>query len=363
MAKRFQHGSLQRVHRGGRLVYLGFWYDNTGARKSKTLGTVADLTKTEAREKLDTLLRPVNEQRQTTPATFANFVNDIVLPAKRRQWKASTRQTTEDRISRILIPEFKDEPLTSLTRGTLQDFLDNLAKNGTSWSVVAHTRWDLSMICKFAHNEGLINRNTSALLHIPDAPTKERHVLTIEQARLLLAAFPVRERLIIKLCGLAGLRPGEAFATKWSDLSDKGLRITRRVYRGVIDVPKSKKGNRIAALSKSIISDLEEWHNLSPNTKPEDWIFASENGKTPLWPTNVWYDKICPTLKDINLSWVNYQVLRRSAASLMNQLGIEGKTVSDQLGHNLDVSQNIYTQAGIDQQRRAVDTLDSALRT
>jgi integrase len=92
-------------------------------------------------------------------------------------------------------------------------------------------------------------------------------------------SFPVRERLILTLCGLAGLRPGEIFGLKWSEVSDKGLRITRRVYRGVIDTPKSRKGNRIAALSKSIISDLEEWRNLSPNTNPDDWIFASENAR------------------------------------------------------------------------------------
>lgn len=342
---------------------MGFYYDETGTRRSKTLGTVAELTKTKAHEQLDNLVRPVNEQRGSARATFANFVNNIVLPAKRRQWKDSTRQTTEERIARILIPEFKDEPLTKITRATLQDFLDKLATNGTSWSVVAHTRWDLSMVMKFAHNEGLINRNPAALLHIPDAPTKERHVLTLDQARLLFSSFPVRERLILKLCGLAGLRPGETFGLKWSDISDKGLRISRRVYRGVIDTPKSKKGNRIAALSKSIISDLKEWQGLSPNTTPDDWIFASENPATPIQPTNALHDKILPILKKIDLAWVNYQVLRRSAASLMNQLGIEGKTVAEQLGHGLDVSQNIYTQAGIEQQTNAVNRLDDALNT
>jgi integrase len=363
MAKRFQHGSLQRLQRGGRLVWMGFWYDAAGQRHSKTLGTVADLTKTDAREKLDALVRPVNEQRRVTAYTFGTFVKDVVLPAKRRYWKASSRMTTEDRIERTLIPAFQDRELTSLTRGMLQDFLDRLAADGTAWSIIAHTRWDLSMIMKFAHNEGHINRNPAALLHIPDAPRRERHVLTIQQAKLVFTSFGVRERLILKLCGLAGLRPGEALAAKWSDVSEKGLRIQRRVYRGVIDTPKSTKGNRIAALSKSLREDLREWHATTAHPAPEDWIFASENSKTPLWPTNVWHDKIRPTLDTLGLSWVNYQVLRRSAASLLNQLGVEGKTVADQLGHALDVSQNVYTQAGLDQQRRAIEKLDNALRS
>lgn len=122
-----------------------------------------------------------------------------------------------------------------------------------------------------------------------------------------------------------------------------------------------QKGNRIAALSESIKDDLHEWRNNTPNNTDEDWIFASENPKTPLWPTNVWHDKIRPTLNKLGLSWVNYQVLRRSTASLMNQLGIDGKTVSDQLGHTLDVSQNVYTQAGIKQQTNAVNKLDEAI--
>jgi integrase len=58
---------------------------------------------------------------------------------------------------------------------------------------------------------------------------------------------------------------------------------------------------------------------------------------------------------------VNYQVLRRSAATLMNQLGIDGKIVADQLGHTLDVSQNVYTQAGIKRQQESVNQLDDAI--
>jgi integrase len=130
----------------------------------------------------------------------------------------------------------------------------------------------------------------------------------------------------------------------------------------VIDTPKSNKGKRIAALSTSVIEDLAEWRNMSPNTAPDDWIFPSENSTTPLWPTNVWYDKIRPTLETLGMTWVNYQVLRRSTASLLNQFGVEGKTVADQLGHGLDVSQNVYTQAGIKQQTNAVNILDNALR-
>jgi integrase len=80
-----------------------------------------------------------------------------------------------------------------------------------------------------------------------------------------------------------------------------------------------------------------------------------------VWANNAWYDKIRPTLKTFGLAWVNYQILRRSCSTLLNHLGADGKTVADQLGHTLDVNQNVYTTAAIGRQRDAVNSLDDAL--
>ena len=45
----------------------------------------------------------------------------------------------------------------------------------------------------------------------------------------------------------------------------------------------------------------------------------------------------------------------------MNDLKVDPKIVADQLGHTLDVSQNIYTQSALKRQKEAVDSLESAL--
>jgi hypothetical protein len=42
------------------------------------------------------------------------------------------------------------------------------------------------------------------------------------------------------------------------------------------------------------------------------------------------------------MGWPNFQVMRRTHATLTNALGISGKLVADQLGHSLDVNQNVY---------------------
>jgi len=45
----------------------------------------------------------------------------------------------------------------------------------------------------------------------------------------------------------------------------------------------------------------------------------------------------------------------------LNDLGIDGKLVSQQLGHTLDVNQNVYTKVGLDRQTAAVALLDQAI--
>ncbi len=60
------------------------------------------------------------------------------------------------------------------------------------------------------------------------------------------------------------------------------------------------------------------------------------------------------------MGWVTFQVMRRTHSSLMNDLKVDPKIVADQLGHTLDVSQNIYTQSAL-KRKEAVDSLESAL--
>ena len=46
----------------------------------------------------------------------------------------------------------------------------------------------------------------------------------------------------------------------------------------------------------------------------------------------------------------------------MNDLRVDPKIVADQLGHTLDVNQNIYTQSGLERRKEAVDSLELALQ-
>ena len=44
-------------------------------------------------------------------------------------------------------------------------------------------------------------------------------------------------------------------------------------------------------------------------------------------------------LKAVGLDWVNFHVMRRTHATLMNEIDDDPKLVADQLGHTVDVNQ------------------------
>jgi integrase len=160
--------------------------------------------------------------------------------------------------------------------------------------------------------------------------------MTKEELNQVINHFALRERLILKLTGIAGMRPGEVYAVKWGDQSKDGFRITRPIYRGKLDSPESSMSVRLAALGPSITTDLNAWRSLQRDIAPNAWVFPSEKGTTPLNPSNHWRRTFLEPLDTMGFKWVNYQVLRRRCSSLLNDLGIDGKLVSQQLGHTLD---------------------------
>jgi len=91
-------------------------------------------------------------------------------------------------------------------------------------------------------------------------------------------------------------------------------------------------------------------------------MFPSENLRTPLSRDNVWRRSIQPKLAAVGLGWASFQVMRRTHSTLMNKLQVDPKLVADQLGHTLDVNQNVYTIPELGRRRDAVNQLEAALQ-
>jgi integrase len=360
MRRRYQNGSLLKV--GG--SWIAQWWQD-GHRRKKTLGKASKMTKAQAKDELAQIVAPINarEQGANSEMTLESFMSDVYLPLYRRKWKASTIETNANRLEVHIGGEFGARKLRTIQRMELQEFLERKADSGLSYSVVAHLRWDLRQIFRLAVAEASLLKNPAETLFIPrNAAQPIRRVMNFEEVKTCIEALERRESLIVRLAVLGGMRPGEIFGLKCGQLGELCATIRQRVYRGKIDSPKTVHSIRDAALPAGLLSDIREWVFDLPNRDADAWMFPSERMTTPLAKDNVWRRSIGPKLKAVGLDWVDFHVLRRTSSSLMNDLGIEGKVVSDQLGHTLDVNQNVYTQSSLKRRRQAVDSLETALK-
>ncbi|MCH8268868.1 MAG: site-specific integrase [Acidobacteria bacterium] len=361
--QQYQHGYLQKKARAEGAVWIGRWRED-GKRKSVILGLCSTMTKSKARSKLDDILAPLNAHagRGSHEMTVQEYIEGVYLPFGRRRWKDSTKGTTEQRISTHIAADLGGRLLRSVTRDDLQSFLDAKAAAGLSFSVVDHLRWDLNSIFALAANDGLVAGNPAEALFTPrECKRAEKRVMSPEDVVRGLAVLPLRERLIVKLAVLAGMRPGEIFGLRWPSVAKDHAVIRQRIYRGKTDTPKTTRSSRIVAFPRLVIRDVAAWRELALDSS--GWVFPSERLSTPLWRDNVWNRSIAPVWKKIGLEWATFQVMRRTYATLSKVSGADPKVTADQMGHGLGVNLDVYARSGLPQLVEAVGRVEAMLES
>jgi len=340
-------------------------YREAGVRKYHTVGLHSKMSKSQAQEKQAEFMKEVNARAAHAPdpnVTFGDFLEGVALPFYRSKWKRSTASTTESRIRHHLLEEFGPEKLTGLTLKPLQAFLS--AKATTfSRSIVAHLRWDLRAIFKLAVAEGYTERDPTGALFTPkEAKVAETRAMNRKEARQHINALDLRERVIDHLALFVGIRPGEILALQRRHVAEDcgELVIEQRLYRGDIDDPKTTSSKRTVGIPSQTANVLGDWMKLV-GRKPDAWVFASENPAKPLWRDNVWYRNMKPRLEPIGLGWANFQVLRRTHASLGHDLKIDPKVAADQRGHGIGVALDVYTHSSVEARRGAAEVLENSI--
>jgi len=79
---------------------------------------------------------------------------------------------------------------------------------------------------------------------------------------------------------------------------------------------------------------------------------------------NILTRHIKPTARKLNPGWVNWQVLRRSCATWLQQAGVDVKDAQGIMRHSrASTTQDVYQQLVPESQRRAVQKLTSYVET
>jgi integrase len=368
MRKRFQNGSVKKS-RDGR-YWIGSWREdgNNGRRKQRTriLGKIGKMTKSKADAEMAKIVRPINGRvafNAPPDITMNDFVEKVYFPFYRRKWKRLTAESRTGSIRHHILGTFGPRPVASLTRDEMQDFLDE--RKTMAFTIVDHLRWDLKQILDLAVAEDVISRNpvylsSSMLLFVPrECTPPKRPMMNEKDVKQAIDVLDLRERVVVKLAVIAGMRVSEIFGLRRGRVKDGYVEIRERVCKRDIDSPKTAKAVRRAALPPGLQQDLRQWLSSSPETGAEGWLFPSEK-LTPIGSENMLNRHIRPRLKTVGLEWVEFRVMRRTHSSLMNEKGVNPKLIADQQGHGVDVNLNVYTQSSVESRIEALRTLESA---
>jgi len=360
-----QRGSLKVINFRGVKVWRLQWREN-GRPRTRILGRYANMTRDQAEAERKKTLAPLNARAESTTVsavTLIRFVEDDYLTAKARVWKQSTRDTTEQIVRDHILHHFASRALPSLSRKELQAHLDHMAATGLSRSVVDHVRWQLVAIFDMALSDGLVTVNPATALVTPRCKDAgEKRTTSLDAMTKAEMVLDVRERLIVHLAVYHGMRPGEIAGLRVGDTVDGTVRVVRRIYRGVVDVPKSRKSRRPIPMMARTKKLLEQWVELLPDTKSEAWLFPSENGRTPISYSNVYRRNIRPALAKVGLGNINFLILRRTWVNEFSKTEKDATVRAQLAGHSVDVDENEYRQPQPEVLKRAMRRFEKRLQ-
>jgi integrase len=118
---------------------------------------------------------------------------------------------------------------------------------------------------------------------------------------------------------------------------------------------------RFAALADRLRASIDEWRAVSLDTSADAWVFPSEKFRTPLTKDNCWRRGFLPKLKPVGLAWANFQVMRRTHSSLLKELDVDPQVRAEQMGHTINVNENVYTITSLKRRKEAVNALENAI--
>jgi len=362
--KRFQRGSLKPRKRNGRSYWYAQWREDRQCR-SKEFGLCSQMSKGEAEAALAAILQPINANaglRVRPIHTFQQFVEAIYLPVFREKWKISTGMTEESRLHVHLVMSLGQRLMHDITRKELQCLLDTKSKD-LARSGVDHLRFRIRSIFELALSEGVVDRNPATALYTPKQcrPSRERFILTPQQAFQMSEVLDPREKLIARLATWEGMRPGEILGLQVDDVGPECVSVQRRVYKGNIDSPKTRRSIRQVAMTNGTIALLNAWMENLRNRQPGAWLFPSERLTTPLGRDNVWRRNMLLKLKKAGLEWATFQVMRRTFATRSKQVGIDPHTRCAQMGNTVDVSENEYAVSQLEDKLAAVRKMEHTI--
>lgn len=280
--------------------------------------------------------------------TVGKYLESWLKGAVRHSVRRSTYDCSEAICRRHIIAVLGHRKLSKLTAMHVQNFYRDRLDSGLAPAMVHKVHTVLHKALKQAVEWDLVSRNVAGLVKPPTpTPQTEMRALSPAEARRVLdAARGDRFEAMYALAVTTGMRQGELFGLKWTDvdLEASVLRVrrtlTRRGGKVTLGEPKTKKSRRTVHLTPAAVEALRghlerqigEIERLGDLYTDNGLVFANDLGEL-MNPSNFRHRSFLPLLRKARLPHMRFHDLRHTCATLLLSKGVHPKFVQELMGH------------------------------
>ena len=351
-----------------------------GQRKRKTrripLGPSV-LTRAEAERLRDDYLANLNQASVGIGGAilFRDFVRiyerDVVPTLA-----SPTRSRTHSVLRAHLNPTFGDLMLREITLEGLQGYFGRLQGGAES---VDKVRDVLSAVLRTAVDYGRLNTNPAEKIRLKKRKLNQpKPFIRVDQFYALLELLAEPYGTMTYVGVFTGLRVSELAGLRWRNLGADSITVEQRFCRGDWDQPKSEASQATIAVDTHVLERIQKLklvdiviraglacrrYKAVKSDKPCDLVFQSPVKGAPMRDNNVLVRHLKPAARELGIGWVNWQVLRRSYATWLDQAQVNVKDAQGLMRHSrASTTQDVYQQVVPESQRKAARKLTAFVR-
>jgi len=353
-----QNGSIIRRSRKKHSDIWQFrWWERTpeGNKiyRRRLIGTTDQIL--EAARKAARLLVPDLNAKSAALETSSMTIAQLCSHFDQRElclsntWRSySTKSIYKVYLKRWVIPKWSDYLLSDIRTIEVESWLRGLP---AARSTCAKIRNVMSVLFNHACRYEFYDRNPIRLVRQSSKRRSPPVVLTPGEIRTLLEGLKIRERTLVFIAASTGIRQGELFALKWSDidLSAGTMNVARSIVHGFVGPCKTESSQKPVPLHPIVCDALEKWRSQSSYRKPGDWVFASPHtdGKLPYWGQSILHKYLRPAAWGLGIEKrFGWHTFRHTYSTLLRSVGTEFKVMQELLRHStIRSTLDVYTQA------------------
>jgi integrase len=322
------------------------WYSADRRERQKTVNV-------ESRAQAEQIARALLAERdQGPPATLdpsaapaLRAFAETWVEEHRIGWKATTLDQYRQVLRHQVVPTFGELRVNQVTESAVRVWMTTLHDAGLSARRINLALLVLKMVLRKAvRAKWITDGDPLEAIKMLAEPEADIDPLSPEEITTFLASCPPWWRSFFVIAFYTGARPGELGALRWADLDTHAntFRIARRVYRGVLDRPKTRASVRDVDLLPPTLEAVRHQkaqqaaQRLRDGTGipalEQDWIFTGPDGgrlNVNYIRERVWR----ATLRTAGLRFRTFYQTRHSFASNALAAGEDPAWVARQLGH------------------------------